>query len=164
MGKASSILATIILLLPCSGCITVKYFPFDGDYTVQRVVDGDTFDVDFNLDGEIDSSDERCRLVGVDTPETGGRAGIQFWGPEAKAYMISILELRDVMLVFQTPRRDSFGRLLVRVWMRDGIFLNESLVADGFARVWRRGSYPERLGLEAVESVAKDRGLGLWAE
>ena len=34
-----------------------------------RVIDGDTFDADFNRNGRFSNSQERVRLLYVDTPE-----------------------------------------------------------------------------------------------
>ena len=54
--------------------------------TVVRVVDGDTIDV------TVDGTEERVRLIGIDTPETvKPNTPVECFGPEASAHTKELL-------------------------------------------------------------------------
>jgi endonuclease YncB( thermonuclease family) len=48
-------------------------------FTVVNVIDGDTLDIDVP-DNRYEQT--RIRLLGIDTPETGGQSGVTYFGPE----------------------------------------------------------------------------------
>ncbi len=56
---------------------------------------------------------------------------------------------------------DRYGRIVGRVYV-DGINVNRELVAQGYAWVYRR--YSNDAELLELESGAKQKGLGLWAD
>jgi endonuclease YncB( thermonuclease family) len=56
---------------------------------------------------------------------------------------------------------DRYGRIVGRVYVGD-IDVNRELVAQGFAWVYRR--YSNDAELQELESGAKQKGLGLWAD
>ena len=94
-----------------------------------RAVDGDTIVV------RIDGRDEYVRYIGVDTPETVkpdtpvqcyGLAGERLQPP-------TLVEGETVRLVFDSERRDVYGRLLAYVYLGDD-FVNAELVRRGYAR------------------------------
>jgi micrococcal nuclease len=127
-----------------------------GDWrVVERVVDGDTF---------VLADGERVRLIGVDTPETvkPGTAP-QVYGKEASRYTKRMLEGKRVRLEFDVSERDRYGRLLAYVYLEDGTFFNEHLLAEGYARVMTvppNVKYAERF--LAAERAAREAGRGLW--
>ena len=103
-------------------------------YDVVRVVDGDTIIVD------IGGTEERVRLIGVDTPESvhpdsekNTQAGIL-----ASDYTKSRLEGKQVELELDVQERDLYGRLLAYVYV-DGVMYNKTLLADGVANL---ATYP----------------------
>jgi micrococcal nuclease len=60
--------------------------------------------------------------------------------------------------------RDRYGRALVYLWLADGRFVNELLVAGGYARtlsISPNVRYAARLERDA--SVARAAGWGLWS-
>ena len=78
-------------------------------FTVERVVDGDTFKVTY--DGEETSA----RIVGIDAPERNTPEG-----PAATKALAKLIEGKTVRLEFTEGRkRDNFGRLLCRVYVGD---------------------------------------------
>ena len=129
--------------------------------TVTHVVDGDT--VDLALSG---GGTERARLLGIDTPETvKPDTPVQCFGPEASARTKALLPERTAVVVQRDEEaRDRYGRLLVYLWRRaDGLFVNGSLVADGFARTLSIA--PNRAhatDLAAAAADARARRAGLW--
>lgn len=99
--------------------------------TVERVVDGDTVDIDF------DGDSERVRLIGIDTPETKKpNAPIECFGPEASDHTVALLPAgTPVRVVRDIEARDDYGRLLAYVYRgADGLFVNLAIVAGGYAR------------------------------
>ena len=90
-----------------------------GQHLVARVVDGDTL---------VLGSDERVRLIGVDTPETKHQTKpVQPFGPEASEFTRRAVEVRYVTLRFDRQKRDRYQRLLAYVYLKDWC-LNEELV------------------------------------
>jgi micrococcal nuclease len=127
---------------------------------VVDVVDGDTIDV------ELGDATERVRLLGIDTPETvKPDAPVECFGPEASARTKALLP-HDTAVVLQRDQeaRDRFGRLLAYVWRRaDGLFVNRSLVADGYARTLSiEPNVAHRADLARARGEAAGAHLGLW--
>ena len=129
--------------------------------TVTEVVDGDT--VDLRLDGAT----ERARLLGIDTPETVKRdAPVECFGPEASARTKALLPPGTAVVVQRDREpRDRYGRLLVYLWRRrDQLFVNGSLVSDGYARTLSIAPNTSRQAdLAARSAAARAAGVGLWA-
>jgi len=132
-----------------------------GGATVQFVVDGDTIDV------LIDGSEERVRLLGIDTPETRLDDGPpECYGPEATAFTTSLLPAGTaVRLERDVVGRDDYGRLLAYVYRADdGTLVNEELIRQGYARplgIEPNGVLADRFVAAAV--AAEAAGVGLWA-
>ena len=126
---------------------------------VERVIDGDTIEVD--LDGET----EDVRYIGVDTPETvKPGTPVQCFGKEASAFNHELVEGRDVRLEFDRELRDVYGRLLAYVFVGDR-FVNGELVEGGYARTLEiepNTSRADELG--ELEDAAGAAGRGLWGE
>ena len=129
--------------------------------TVTHVVDGDTVDV-----RGADGGTERARLLGIDTPETvKPNTPVQCFGPEASARVKTLLPPGTRVAVQRdTEARDRYGRLLLYVWRQsDGLFVNASLVSDGFARILSiEPNTAHRRDLGARAAAARDHRLGLW--
>ncbi|MGI8710447.1 MAG: thermonuclease family protein [Acidimicrobiales bacterium] len=129
--------------------------------TVTHVVDGDT--VDLRLP---DGSADRVRLLGIDTPETvKPNTPVQCYGPEASARTKALLpDGTGVLIQRDAEVRDRYGRLLAYIWRRrDGLFVNASLVTDGFARTLSIDpNTAHRSDLSQAQSGARQAGAGLW--
>lgn len=98
---------------------------------VVSIVDGDTLDIGF------ESGVERVRLIGVDTPETKKPGSpVECFGPEATQWLMAWLPPgTEVVVQRDVESRDDYGRLLLYVFrFDDGLFMNASLVENGFAR------------------------------
>ena len=124
-----------------------------GTASVLWVVDGDTVVL-----AGLGSS----RLIGVDTPEVYGR--VECFGPEASAFAKRLLAGRRVRWESGVEARDRYGRALVYLWLEDGRFVNELLVAGGWARTLEIAPnvrFAARLGRRARE--ARDAARGIWS-
>jgi len=124
---------------------------------VSRVVDGDTIEV------ELGGAEEDVRYIGIDTPETvKPDTPVQCFGPEASERNHELVEGRRVRLVFDSERRDVYGRLLAYVYVGDE-FVNGELIEGGYARTLEiepNTSRAEQLG--RLEQEAAEAGRGLW--
>lgn len=157
---ASLVAALCVVLVSCTTRIT----PDAGGRvsgTVTRVVDGDTIYVAFA------NRVEQIRLIGVDTPETvHPTKPVECWGPQASQQTKTWLPKGTTVYVTRdVEARDKFGRLLAYVYRSsDNLFVNEELVAGGWARPY---PYEPNTSLQAVFAKAAYRAqtshLGLWA-
>ncbi|MBI4717922.1 MAG: thermonuclease family protein [Planctomycetes bacterium] len=166
-------LAVLALLAAAVAYDRVRHTPAPGNdhdryhgrtFRVARVVDGDTLDIDAP-DGNREVT--RIRLWGVDTPETGtGPEPPAYFGPEAKAFAVELLDGRQVHIVLAPTRtRDKYHRLLAYVFLeRGGAMFNERLLEEGTAYAdWRFDhAYADRF--EAIEKQARRTGRGLWRD
>jgi len=84
---------------------------------INRVVDGDTVDVDIDLGFGIVLSDERVRIMGIDTPESRTRDKVEkVFGLASKARLKSLLG-KTAVLKTQVAKdgedmKGKFGRIL----------------------------------------------------
>lgn len=140
------------------GCATETLEP--GMARVVRVVDGDTLEV------ELDTGRERVRLLGIDTPETvHPTKPVECFGPEASSRMKELAPPgTQVRLERDAELRDRFGRLLAHAYLPDGTFINQSMVAEGFATtLFIDPNRAHRQALLAAEAEARSQGRGLWS-
>jgi len=149
-----AVLGTRVLDAPGSGDQSEP-----GSAVVTKIVDGDT------IHARIEGSEERVRLIGIDTPETHGRGGLrECFGAEATRHLGTLIPPgTDVRLVRDVEARDRYGRLLAYVYRADDdLFVNLRLAVDGYAAVL---TYPpnvthaDRFVGAAAEARAANRGL-----
>jgi micrococcal nuclease len=156
---------TALLLLICiaitAGCQekTASSNPNREQVIVDRVVDGDTFEIQRN------GKKEKVRLIGIDTPETKKpNTPVMFYGKEASDYTKKRLEKKTVGLEWDVDREDQYNRLLAYVWIEDELY-NRTLVREGYARI---ATFPPNV--KYVDSFKKDqeearqKGKGLWKD
>ncbi len=128
---------------------------------VERVVDGDTIKV--RLDGRL----ETVRYIGVDTPETKKPGTpVQCFGKAASHENERLVDGERVRLVVGVEPRDRYGRLLAYVRRaRDGLFVNERLLAGGWARTLTIAPNDRyALRFRGVEARARATHTGLWGQ
>ena len=105
--------------------------PFVYTCTLDRVVDGDTVDVNIDLGFKIVLAKQRVRLVGIDTPEsrTGDLAEKKL-GLQAKDLL---KELTQDGFVLESQGRGKYGRILGVLWDFEDNSINQRLIDDGLA-------------------------------
>jgi endonuclease YncB( thermonuclease family) len=131
-------------------------------FAVVNVIDGDTLDIDIP-DGRHEHT--RIRLLGIDTPETGGgqSAGMYFGSQAAEFTRRSALGKRvTVYLDSPNPTRGKYGRLLAYVKLPAGEFLNELLLTEGCAYADLRFSHSFYNKYKQLQSAARSAKKGLW--
>ena len=128
--------------------------------TVERVVDGDTIEVNPAVRGTED-----VRLLGVDTPETvDPNEPVEPYGPEASAFTKHQLEGERVTLIFDQEKRDQYGRALAYVRISgQSVTFNETLLKQGYAQLY---VVPPNDRFEVRFSQAQDQARqaqrGIW--
>lgn len=148
----------------CAGviCLLLTAFNFKGEEKeakVKRVIDGDTFVIENGT-----SKGEKVRLIGIDAPETRrtARKEIGYYGQEAKEYLTSMLNGKQVKLVFDVGKRDRYGRLLAYVYLGKK-FVNRDLVEQGYAVSYTLAPNVQYADLFVkLERQARREKRGLW--
>tara|TARA_R100001082_G_C4360974_1_gene159340 strand:+ start:1434 stop:1847 length:414 start_codon:yes stop_codon:yes gene_type:complete len=122
--------------------------------TVDRVIDGDTVDVDIHLGFNVVLSKQRVRLHGIDTPESRTRNKEEkVRGLISKEYLKNICESSSIRL--QSKDRGKFGRILGVLYKDDEtISINQKMCEEGFAVPYFGGSKDE---LEALHMINKQK-------
>jgi len=130
--------------------------------TVVKIVDGDTIDIDVP-----DGNDKhtRIRLWGIDTPETKKPATpVMYFGPEAAEFTRELTLRKQVIVYLDKGNRTRgyCGRLLAYVQLPDKRFLNEVLVAEGFAYADLRFHHSLYYKYQKLQASAHRQKKGLW--
>ncbi|MGD9230152.1 MAG: thermonuclease family protein [Desulfobacterales bacterium] len=122
----------------------------DGYYEVQRIIDGNTFEL---TDGK------NVRLIGIDAPEAG-----ETCSTEATQQLSSLISGETVYLEKDVSETDIDGRLLRYVYV-NGVFVNLELVSCGYAYAVSDPpdiAYEAQLANAEQDAINNNRGC-LWA-
>lgn len=116
---------------------------------ITRVVDGDTVDVDIDLGFGIVLTDERVRIMGIDTPESRTRDKVEdLFGEAAKARVKDLLGKHDYVVLkteinkHGEDMKGKFGRILGDFIINDRR-LTEILIEEGHAVAYFGGNKDE---------------------
>ena len=115
---------------------------------IVKVIDGDTVDVDIDLGFGIILSDERVRIMGIDTPESRTRDKVEKkFGLASKARLKSLLGKTGVLKTQINKNgedmKGKFGRILGDFVAEDGRMVTDILVEEGHAVAYFGGSKEE---------------------
>lgn len=140
---------------------------FNYDSNTFRIIDGDT----------IELSDRTCRLHGIDTPETDYSSKlyndakmcqidedvIKKSGNEAKKFIETIIKNQD--LEVEIIGKDKYSRDVCDIKLSNGKNLNEQLVKEGYAIVWKEYIKNNTLLNTYLEyqDTARKSLKGLWS-
>jgi len=104
---------------------------------VLKVIDGDTVDVDIDLGFGIVLTDERVRIMGIDTPESRTSDKVEkVFGLASKARLKELLDEETILITYDDKNgedmKGKFGRVLgdFRV---GGRTVTEILIEEGHA-------------------------------
>ncbi len=136
---------------PCAAPMTV---------VVQRVVDGDTLEVDPPIPLESGETD-KVRLLCINTPET--KEEIECYGEQAAAYVQDRVEGEEVTLYFDRDCAGVYGRALAYVMIGRSM-LNQELAAGGYAVMIDDyfADYACCDEIQEAADLARTDGLGGW--
>jgi len=178
-GKIISIIFTLGFIVLIAGYFIVNKFTENGNsdigkvtdeyFTVVRVIDGDTFEL---------NDKSRVRLLGIDTPEkyqskklerdaeTSGQdiKTIKKLGKLASDYVKGIAEGKRVRLE-RDPKnddKDKYGRLLRYVYLEDGTCINAKILKDGYAQVYDKFEITKIDEFRKLQKEARENNRGLW--
>ena len=104
---------------------------------INKVLDGDTVDIDLDLGFNIILSNQRVRMAGVDTPES--RTANKEEKPRGLLSKKKLAEKLPVgsWQIIETQRSDNnddkFGRILGVFILEDGTKVNEWLIQNNYA-------------------------------
>ena len=105
--------------------------PFVYNAILERVIDGDTIDVTLDLGFNVFLKKQRCRLAGIDTPESRTRdLAEKKLGLEAKA---RLTELCGERLKIKSLGREKFGRILAIPYTNDNEDICQILIQENHA-------------------------------
>jgi len=112
--------------------------PFEYNATVNKIIDGDTINVDLDLGFNIILSNQNVRLLGIDTPESRTSNKIEkIFGMLSKSKVEEFINQCGKTVVLQTFLSDSdekFGRLLGKIINpKNKTVLNDWLIVNHFA-------------------------------
>lgn len=132
-------------------------------FTVVNIVDGDTIDID-TPDGKYNRT--RIRLWGIDTPETKSeKFNVRQLGLQAAEFTTELALGKQVTVYLEEHRtRGKYGRLLAYIQLPDRRFLNEVLVAEGFAYTDLRFKHSFYNKYKQLEASARSSKKGLWPQ
>ncbi len=133
--------------------------PEGGKGIIGAVHDGDTIRL---KDGDTD-----VRLVGIQAPKLPqGRRNPTAWplADESRGALRALLENHSITLRLGTTPRDRNGRILAHLVRDDGLWIQQIMLQEGWARVY---TFPDnRLfarDLYAAERTARTARRGLWS-
>jgi micrococcal nuclease len=123
------------------------------DVAMNRVIDGDSMDVDIELGFGVVLKNQRIRIAGIDTPElrTRDEREKQF-GLMAKTFVIDWCADKVFELIVDIDdERDKFGRILGDFCDVDGIRLSRALI-DAHLAVLYEGQNKEEIAKKHLEN------------
>lgn len=105
---------------------------------INRIVDGDTVDVDIDLGFNAWLHDQRIRLAGIDAPETRTRDLVEkAEGLAAKARAEELVPVGSRQILLSREFQGKYGRIIGDFKIGDSTFC-ETMVAEGFADVYTK--------------------------
>lgn len=112
--------------------------PYEYNCIVNRIVDGDTVDIDIDLGFNIMLTGERVRIMGIDTPESRTADQVEkIFGLAAKERLKSLLGKKAVLKTQIDKDGDDlkgkFGRILGDFIAPDGRLVTEIMIEEGHA-------------------------------
>lgn len=103
----------------------------------ERVIDGDTLDVNIDLGFKI-TTVQRIRMAGINTPETYNtkKDSEEYQrGMAAKQFVEQRLTANNNQILLETEKvTEKYGRYIGTIWLPDSaVTLNDELVEKGYA-------------------------------
>ena len=120
------------------------------------VYDGDTIEL---------SDGRKVRYIGINTPEEENKSGVsQCYSRQASDINKQLVAGQEVEMEKDISDTDKYGRLLRYIWV-DGVFINDFLVRQGYAKAETIPPDTKYSGeFTAAEKEAKEDKRGLWKE
>jgi len=158
--KILTIFTGIVFLLLTGSCGQAQDRPGDKSVMVTRVIDGDTF-----VAKDASGTEIRVRLIGIDAPESrrSRNQEVEVFGQESKEYLTRLIGNSKVILRQDVNPRDRFNRVLAYVYLKNGTFVNATMIEGGYAQV---ATFPPNVKHSEtflrLERQARGANRGLW--
>ena len=110
------------------------------------------------------------RFIGVDTPEKNHpKLPIQFMATESTAFTKKLCMGKNIRLEYDPhdeDKRGNYGRVLGYLYLKDGTFVQEQLLKNGYASAYTRYPFDEKRKDQflAWEQTARQKELGIWGQ
>lgn len=137
----------------------ITKIPPPGTYNVTSFEDGDTITVDMN------GTNERIRMIGVDTPETQDpRVPVQCYGKAASQFTKDLIGANPVRLEADptNTNRDRYNRLLRYVYLPDNRLVNAEIIRAGYGFAYTLFPFEKIDEFREYQRQAREQNLGLW--
>jgi endonuclease YncB( thermonuclease family) len=158
-SRLRGVLAAVLLVCAVPAAAAPANLAAGGTQAVASVTDGDTV---------VLADGSQVRLVGIQAPKLPlGRPDFPKWplAEDAKAALERLVLGKTVELRYGGARQDRHGRRLAQLYTQDGVWVQGTLLADGYARVY---SFPDNRALVAemlaLEGQARTHRRGIWAD
>lgn len=130
---------TIIIFLIQATLITANYKDEIKDFTIIKVIDGDTFVINIENVPDVFSKEIAVRIRGIDTPELNdSREEIRKISIQAKEELEKLLTSGEKVILYNLGR-DKYFRLLASVKVGD-VDVAEYLIKKGLAKFYNGGA------------------------
>lgn len=162
-------LGVAIIILGLMGC--ERFFGVSGD-VVERVSDGDTLAVKDSQGNKF-----TVRFACMDAPEiphsnkekNSKRASDrnQFsWGVKAQQRVQQLVQQGGDRVKLNITDSDRYGRKVAEIRLKDGTFVQQVLLQEGLAKVYRPylNKCPSKDLVQQAEAEAKQQKLGVWSD
>lgn len=153
---AAAVTAFAMAHAPVFGCDGLDPGP---EGTVASVVDGDTVVLG---EGPV------VRLVGIQAPRLSkGRPSVPDWplARKARETLAGLVLGKKVRLAYGGEKRDRYDRVLAQMFLDDGTWVQQAMLARGMARVY---TFPDNRACAAELLAAERQGraerAGLWTD
>lgn len=147
----------IIALLLLSACNSQS----NDSWNLSRAIDWDSFVISkWWISKEI-------RLIWIDTPEIFSKSTDKpdCFAEEAKKFTVSTIKWKHLSIL-NDPKawtQDKYNRELVYLYIEwDEIPLNEKLLIEGYAKLYRIDNFVEYARYAWIENKARSNKKGLW--
>lgn len=141
-------------------------------YSVKRVSDGDTLALT-----DSGGADIKVRFACVDAPEIAHTKAEKLsnkavdkdqfkWGNQAQMRVEQLIKQKGGFVTLTITDTDRYGRKVSEVRLGDRTFVQEVLVREGLALVYRPylKNCPSAVVIEQAETEAKNNRRGVWSD
>ncbi|MBE9127007.1 MULTISPECIES: thermonuclease family protein [unclassified Coleofasciculus] len=162
-------IATTAIIITLTGCSLLSS---PATYSVKKVSDGDTITVT-----DASGTDIKVRFACVDAPEVPHTAKerksrklvdkSQFqWGGKAQQRVQQLVAQGGDRVQLTVTDTDQYGRKISEVHLADGTLIQEVLIQEGLAQVYRPylKNCPSAAIVEQAEADAKKKRRGVWQD
>jgi micrococcal nuclease len=127
------------------------------NFAITKAIGGDILQLE---------SGKSLKLLGVKSPEPPSpNSGGDYFNKEATEFADTLTKGKEVTVTFEKRKVDSQDRWLGYVWLPDGEFLNQKIIAEGYgvadSKSTIRKDYQE--AFEEAQEKARNGKAGLWA-